>query len=95
MGTGLAVEPEWGGAVDGVVVRGWCGGTNGVLTIFEGYCYYCCVMGLWILYARARVYTTGKRIARVSESRLSDGVSTALATFRQAVRITLGVGCGL
>src|SRR5258708_38871 len=33
MGASLAVEPGWGGAIDGVVVRGRCGGTNSILTI--------------------------------------------------------------
>ena len=33
MGAGLAVKPGWPGAVDGVVVSGWCGRTGDWLTV--------------------------------------------------------------
>lgn len=33
MGAGLAVEPGWGGAVNGVVEGGGCAGSRGIFTI--------------------------------------------------------------
>ena len=85
MSTGLAVEPGWIGAADGVVVCGWCGlGTNchsggrgasepggrGGKNRKEGD-------------GRARVYTTGKRRAGARKGRLSYGMAPAFAAISQ------------